>query len=590
MHLMRSALALASAAIPLFAQNCNQAPSSQTIPTENPYAVSFYGGQSAPAPAGYTGMAEYTDMVLSGTVTITAIRKSTYDQGVGNPVNPNQVGNQAIVNIYTCPTTWTGNQFTRPGTPTSTWTLQTTGTLTVVAWNALSPIVLTQPITLGAGSYGLCIETTPPTTGANAGPLHCLYNSTAVTNSDQFVAFRNCGIQNNSFTTGTFSGTINMEMDYLPAANSGYFTQFGSGCYFRPRGFYEDFPDTAVSTPDLANTNITLFPNIAPSGNPDYLVLPAGPGIQQHGSTNLVNTAPGSSSSGALTAGQWDDSMTAPITLPFLFNFPGGSTTAITIGSNGFVYLASVVDNSFAACGASYGSIGSFLNEPARMAPFYADFDMSPARAPSAGLFYDVDPASHWVRITWENAIDFSSPAALNTLQLTLYDSGQAEICYGQLHLDGLDSDAVVGFTPGTGATLAPQLDLDTAMPFESGDGSIPPIIGMDARPMLGTTPNILVTNLTPGTGAVVLALGFVAIPTGLDLASVGAPGCSAYLNLLASNFALVNNSQAAFPVGIPASNVFQGVTVFAQGAPLTAGLNALGILTSNGLCIRLGQ
>lgn len=579
--------------LPAFAQNCNVAPAARTIATLDPFQASFYGGQSVPVPAGYTGMGELTDMVLSAPVTITAMTKTTYDQGQGGgtaPPPPNQVGNTTTVNIYTCPTGWGGNQMILPSAPASPWTLRGTATLTIVAWPASSPMVLTSPITLPAGSYGLMLETTPTTTGLNPGPLHSLYSTTTLVSSDQFITLQNQAHQGQAFVSGLAIGNINLTITYTAAAPSGHSVPFGSGCYFNPQAFYEDRPASTSPVP-LANTSMQWF-NL---GNRYLVTSPTPPlTIVPPTSPNLTAGAFGASSSAS-----WDDALTTPITLPFTFNYPSGSTSTITISSNGCIYLAAVTGATFQDCGAMYNVLSVLRDKPARLCPFWCDLDMDLASTSGGGtLHYEVDPAAtpQWVRISWMNVPEWPTgpTGTLNTMQLTLHVSGNVDIAYGTLANVSVANlnDAITGWTPGNGANLpAPIANIAAAIPFQGGDGSVPPILSLSARPVIGTTTSFVTSNLTPGTLFVFLVMGFGHTgANGIDLSSIGMPNCRQYIQPFTSVLLPVVGGTASAPLGIPNNASYQNVMVFGQSAPITAGLNAAGILTSNGLCVRAGQ
>ncbi len=591
-------LSLVAAALGLIAsaaaQNCNGSPPPQSFAFRDPFAASFYYG---PVTAN-TPSASYNllfDAVVQSPITITSMLATCYDQFVGNAAIPNQVGNTTTVNVYTCPITRVGNTGAAqaPGQPGSTWTLIGSGTLTVAAWPTPSPIAFTTPIAVPAGTYGVAIEVLPTTVAAvpgNAiGSLHCLgvSPSTIPTPSDPFLSISNQGIQQTGWVGGTATGVnvadINLVIDYIPDPQAALFTTLGEGCYFRPRGFFENFP--AGPAPDLANTAIQLIPL-----GQNYLVAPvASSTIAQPTSTSITAVPANSGSSGA---GNWDDGLSAPITLPFTFAYPGGSTTTITISSNGSVYLDAVNSTSFDVCGAAYGSLTGWRDNAARIAPMYMDLDPSPAGGGT--IHYDVDPSNQFVTITWYQVPEW--PAALpnaNTFSLTLWATGQVDINYNALTTlnTANGNNAIAGFTEGNGNRLPASQDLSVTMPFQSGDGAIPPVLGMSARPVIGTTPNIVTTNITAGTTVQLLIAGLNGLPAPIDLTPFGLPGCNQHIQPFATlvNVITPNNTfeqPFAIPVG---ASYLQNVQFFFQAAPLTPGLNQANALTTNGICTKIG-
>ena len=204
------------------------------------------------------------------------------------------------------------------------------------------------------------------------------------------------------------------------------------------------------------------------------------------------------------------------------------------------------------------------------------------------------DPSNNFVRILWQNIPEWST-TSLNTMQVVLWSSGQVDISYGVVGNSGggqaAGNDAIIGFTPGNGANLPPQTNFVTGLPFQSGDGSIPPIQSMSARPVIGTTSQITTTNITPGTLFVFEVMGFGHTgANGIDLGFIGMPNCRQYVQPFATILLPVVGGVASASLTIPNNPSYQNVQVFAQSAPLTAGLNPAGILTSNGLCIKAGQ
>ena len=562
-------LGIAASAV---AQNCTVPPAQRTISNREDFGASFY----------YTLGNHLFDLDVQRDIVIASIATWTYDQGVGNPPVPNQVGATGQVDVYTCPTTRLGNEANAPTNPGSPWTLLGSGQITIVATPGESTIVFNPPLLLPAGQYGIALNYLPTTSGPAPGPLHCLGVSpnpnTPVT--DLFLTISNDGIQQTAWT-GVGQDSPNLRITYTPDAAAAHYVKVGDGCYFRPHGFYERFVPS-LTPPDVQNQSFSWV-----FLGQNYVVVPGAATFVTPTSPSLTAGAYGSSSSTS-----WDDALSTPITLPFTFPFPGGSTTDITISSNGSCFLEAVVDNTFEVCGASYGSILPFRDGPARIAAFYVDLD------PTQGgtIHYDVDPANQFVRVTWNQCVEWTAvlnPASLNTMQLTLFANGNVDLVTGPLSNQGISAgnDAIMGFTPGNGARLPAAVDITASMPLTTGDGAIPPVLEMDARPVIGTTPNIVTTNVTPGTLFQVLAAGDQLAPTPVNLAIIGMPDCFLTTNpfVFLTN-AITPNNTFVQPFAIPNIPALQNQQLVFQAAPATPGLNALGLILSNGICTRIGQ
>lgn len=568
-------LVMANLAAGGVAQGCAVPSPQQTFSNRTEFVGSFW----------YNLGQYFFDLDVQRPIAIDGFRTWNFDAGQGNPVVPTQVGNQGVIRVYRCATSRIGNETTSPTAPGSPWTLLGTGTLTVVdARFGESPIVFNPPLQLAAGQHGIAIEFVPTTTGQNPGPLHCLgvnpNPNTPV--ADAFVTFRNDGIQQGwpvgTPFTGSVTDSVNLRMLYTPDPQSAYATSISEGCYFRPFAFYENFA-SSVTAPDVANT----AQRWSRVGN-RYQVA-AGSGTFAPPTTpSLTLAAPYSSSSPG-----WDDALSAPIQLPFSFPFPGGSTNEITISSNASVYLANVVSGQYAICGASYGSSAPFRDSPARIAAYFQDLD---GGAPSAGIHYEVDPAGQFVRITWQNVPEWPpGPGPTNNVQVTLFVNGDVDLVFGSLSNASPGNNAILGFTPGTGSFLSPPIDFATRMPFQTGDGAVAPILSMDARPVLGSTVTLITDSITPGTLLQVLAIGLQVLPAPVDLTSIGMPGCLLTLDPIVMLTGTLDPLTNRFAQGfaVPGSPSLQNAQVAFQAAPLTTGLNPLGIVLSNGLCARLG-
>lgn len=571
---------------------CQGVPPNQTILSADPFSANFYVGSPSPVPAAYTGFNLLFDLNATCDITVNDMETWLYDQGAGNPVNPNQVGNTANVNIYTCAGTYLGNETTLPGAAGSPWTLAGTGTVVVDAFPTNSIITLNAPIAIAQGLYGVAVEFQPPTGGQpNEGPLHPLIQSPAAnpTPGDLYINISNMGVQNDAFVgAGVTSGdSFNLQFGYTPNPNAGFTEVFGDGCYFRPFGHWEEFNTNAAL--DLSGFEYSMLYQGAPAEN--YQMVPAalsGPFVPP-ASANIMDPATVPATN---TTGDWDDALAAPITLPFAFPFAGGgSTNEITIGSNGFVFLGNVTDNS--RCFAYYNSFPDFRDFEPRIAMFFGDLDPQASGTAGGGVYYDVINPNE-VRITFENVHEWNDPAAVNTFQLVLQSSGNYEVIYQGMAIG--TAPAIVGFTRGNGDRTE-NLDLTAraAAAYVTGDGAIPPVLNTDFRPVIGTTLNWFLEGITPGTPIVFLITGVAALPGPLDLTFLGMPNCRQYIDVTAGPADTwlmnidTNTWTATQPIPIPNNPALIGANLYAQAAPFTAGLNRAGILSSNGACVKVG-
>jgi len=276
-----------------------------------------------------------------------------------------------------------------------------------------------------------------------------------------------------------------------------------------------------------------------------------------------------------------DDALTTH-TLPFSFNFPGGTTTSVRMVSNGFLWLSNTqTDDDYTP------TIGELASGAARFAPAW--MDLNPTAAGTT--HFDVDPSNTAVYFTWSGVPHWTSGTygAGNTFQLVLRSNGEAEFRYRAV--PNQINTSVVGWSRGsTGAP--PSIDLSTALPktvTSAGPGlTFTPV----NRPVIGTTQVMLfgnVPNPSSTTGAMVI--DFVSIPGGLDLGYVGAEGCSQFLNptIILVMPPLLGPS-SPWTLAIPNNPTLASAHVYLQGAAvIPPGTNPGNLLVSNAIDLMVG-
>jgi hypothetical protein len=179
---------------------------------------------------------------------------------------------------------------------------------------------------------------------------------------------------------------------------------------------------------------------------------------------------------------------------------------------------------------------------------------------------------------------------------MVLYENGNVDYIY-QTVASGA-AEAMVGYCQGSGVQDPGPIDISTALTpsgFQTGNGAIPPVLGLNTnqRPQLNSTIVFETTNITPGTPFAVFALGFngIAAP-GFPLGFLNMPGCFQLIGLgptLVTSFLPVVGGMVTTTLAIPGSASYLNNVLYAQAAPFTSGYNLAGIVTSNGLCVRVG-
>jgi hypothetical protein len=182
------------------------------------------------------------------------------------------------------------------------------------------------------------------------------------------------------------------------------------------------------------------------------------------------------------------------------------------------------------------------------------------------------------------------------SFQLALFASGLVELRYATTYL--VRTPALVGFTIGGGDLDPGSRDLvvgGAVQPFASPDGTQPLYLTAANRPVLGRRLDLSTARIRPGTAAGLLVVGTQGLWPGTSLAPYGMPPigasvCTQYVGLpFASLFFLVAGPQAVVPFQLPANPAYSGIELKYESLVISQGLNAAGLLASNGLCVHAG-
>ncbi|MCA8975722.1 MAG: hypothetical protein KDC98_13450 [Planctomycetes bacterium] len=337
-------------------------------------------------------------------------------------------------------------------------------------------------------------------------------------------------------------------------------TTYGIGCYERHLSWYEHFP---YATADLDGRYVTATRN-ALGGQSITTVVGA------------TITPPTSASLGLR-----DDSLSAPLTLPFMFDYPGGSTNTIRVDSNGRVFLGNFGSTDYTP------SVAELLAASGPvLCPAWSDLE------PTATRNVHYDPSGNRAYVTWNGCPMYPSIGA-NTFQVVFINGSpdRVEFHY-QTFVNNASTNstrgAIVGFSPGLGALDPGDRDL-TAGPFGTAPDSPPLSLDTSAPPRLGTTIGLVTSAIPAGTILAANIMSFRRYDPGIDLASLGMDGCYQYVRLdFVSAIALPGPTWTR-SFGVPGTLALQGLRVHSQSATISPGLNPLGVVASNGLQLVLG-
>jgi len=550
-------------------------------------------------------------------------------------ITPDQTGNRAIVNIYTVATTWVGNA------PTITpWNLVGVGELevrngTTTGYSPVTGIVdpnTNAPVVIPNGVYGVAVEVvptnavgTPPPlgpNGANAGVLHALVNylNPGFVTEDQFIKLDNdalftFGWHQTGTGPGPFplvpatvigqqGGSINFTIDYQVAPGDGGTLAYGAGCGSDPHTAYEVF-SPGPNGPDLVDpsTPIGAIGGMKWTLTGDrYTVTPTSAPFVPPSSPNLLQSPPAQCYCAPGAPLTWERALSNMYSFPATwtnggFQHAGGVATQFGVTSTGSVYL-DVLDPSAVSppsLGPPYqgGVLGATQNVPS-IRPWYCNVD--PTIGAASGIYVDYDPGNAWIRVTWDQLEEPGDPSSVSTFQLTMFADGSFDMGFVSLSNTGPNSIGVCGYFEGNGAPVGNPVDwsvlVNSAAPF-TGNGATPPVLQSDARPRIGTTINFVTGDIIPGTLAGVMFFTQASMVP-VDLAPIGAPDCFAHVDInsaIASlSLGLNPSNEFSQPLVIPNNPVFLSTSFHAQTATLVPGVNQLGALTSNALCVNVGN
>jgi hypothetical protein len=158
-----------------------------------------------------------------------------------------------------------------------------------------------------------------------------------------------------------------------------------------------------------------------------------------------------------------------------------------------------------------------------------------------------------------------------------------------------LGNGRLVGYSPG-GASADPG-NRDISATIAGTFSLVPPTatelspltLAGNPRPVLGNTVVLTTSQIPTGTLLGASVLGLVKFDPGIDLTVIGMPGCFQYNNGVSTNVFVVGGPTVTNSIFIPVNNAFVGIHVLAQSATFSAGFNALGVISSNGVDLLVG-
>jgi hypothetical protein len=351
-----------------------------------------------------------------------------------------------------------------------------------------------------------------------------------------------------------FNGSIY----YTSQTGAAGYEQYGFGCYDLSIAFYESFQ---AGTFDLGGNPVNSI-SLTPNGSGGYGVAAGSNAWHTPTSSNL---------------GLTDDSVSAAQTLPFVFHGPGISTNALYVGSNGRLWFTPQWNTSGSP------TVTDLHNAGPSICPGWTDLD------PSAGgtITAETDAGNGRFYVTWDHVPEWGSAANVATMQVEIRSSGAMEMRWRGM---SINQGIITGFSQGNGAADPGSIDLSTSLPFDTGPYLAPLNLTASARPRLGTTVNLITSNL-PGNSTIgVQVFSFLQHNPGNSLQQYGMPDCWQYVGFDSVLFVVPGNGTLNRSLPIPSTTSYVGAMLYSQAVVFASGFNPIGALTSNGLTLRLGS
>jgi hypothetical protein len=328
-------------------------------------------------------------------------------------------------------------------------------------------------------------------------------------------------------------------------------TTRGIGCNRNPASFYEYF---MPGTCDLSFSSLSMFP----SGG-SYFVTHSNP-------TFLAPSA------SAIVLPLLDDSLIdVPLSTPM--PHPGGTTSTLTVSSNGFVAVPSSPPPS-----SMVGPTG-LLNATGTGWYIVDDFDPTIL----FGGRVKFEQVGTKACVTWDGVWAFGGTAASARTFQFQFDTSNGNVHFVFQNVN-TNNWLLVGYSPG-----GPSYDNGSMDISAQGSFNLPAVDGLPltvtpaTRPVIGTGWSLNVTNYPANSTLGVDILGFT--DPGLnDLTSIGMPTCGLRASLDVLSPWAPSGTTHNFTIGIPPVTSVLGLHLYTTSAVFAPGVNAFGAISANGV------
>ncbi|MGK0518983.1 MAG: hypothetical protein ACJAUC_001677 [Planctomycetota bacterium] len=384
------------------------------------------------------------------------------------------------------------------------------------------------------------------------------------------------------YSPRVWNGSVYYDVGQTLGFSCAYTESIGVGCGEGSTTWYEEF--ASLSAFDLAGTIAAPMTWLATAaGASGFVVLPSLPQWKLPSGAQLSDN--NQASPGPLGLNEFSE----PLALPFSFSFPGGSTNVVHASANGCILLGPTTSQ----VDFTVPSVNSLLAQAARICPLWCQLDplANTSINSASGVYYEVDSSNQTAVITWLDVGDARlgppAPGATSVnVQCVLFSSGSYEFRYGPVVPAAGPGAAIVGWSKGSVVAPIPDpggsdLSAGGAVLTSGPDNLALEHTAGVAR--LGSNLLLSIDDVESVSPVAFLLVGDALSLPGVNLATVGAPDCFAYTNVLAAVSVPVNAATGSglFTLPIPSNATLIGSEFISQYAALTQ-RNMLNVSTSN--------
>jgi hypothetical protein len=338
---------------------------------------------------------------------------------------------------------------------------------------------------------------------------------------------------------------------------------YGLGCTHTRDSFFEMMRPAAF---DLANTRLALQRTangyVASNASTAAFVNPSG-------SATIIANA---------------DDIVATVTLAQAMPVPGGTTSQLTVSSNGNISLAATGN------GAGFAPDAGLFLAWAQSNIAAAWHDYNPAIAGSGKILFEQIGGVAYV--TWDNVYSYNTTLPDRFQYQFDLATGNVAIVYQTFAFGA--ADYLVGYTAGGVSPRTLEIDVSTALatPLAIADVGVQGLTALPSGlPILGNAGFGYAMSFIPAVSPFgILMFGDQPAP-GIDLGFLGMTGCAAYVNPNLASVTFVASQPAGTGTqGLPIPNSLPlvGVELYAQAIALTLA-NPANLVSSNGTHMRIG-